>query len=557
MTTIPISSNFYQLIRDQTINDHNDALVELITNSIDAYKRSNQKDNKIIDIYWENDSITVIDQAIGLDSHGLNRCFLQVGNYTSSYGHRGFFSRGAKDVSALGNLTITAIKDNKISQCLLTNNLMGSQSIMDQEVTAKDRLDYKIANNGLHFKVSLLDTYKLSADKINDKVNKLTKHFNLRGYFSDTSYIITSYWPNSTNINPNQKLHHKYENPEGTLLVEIYGNLEKFGYPEATYTFSLWKSEFPLGDPIAETDNRYIEFGIKVFSNQNIHDNCTLYPQIRYESNIAYLFGELHCDYIDVLMNQYLDIDAFDKSKNPFPIIDSGRVNGVNRAHPFTKALYEYPYQRLLYILSDLSNKVDDQHEMDLGDLAQLFDDQIDCDVLQSLQTTYGRFDPNLIKKIKNNIVNTNDITENNDLPYSKNRIKHNVDDLMGQPKRLQIVPRFTSDKLKNNVDYEVKKTLMGYVIYVSTTSSLLKDYVNHNQETKEITGFSSIHTRVILTGILVNAVCDILTGNNMNNNLYNVYDVFNKFNHYYGLVKPVLYKNIVEKPTLRNIMNE
>lgn len=563
MTTIPISTTFYQLIRDQTINEHNDALVELITNSVDAYKHSsisaqselranrNQSDNKQIDIYWESNSITVVDQAVGLDAEGLNRCFLQVGNYTSSHGNRGFFSRGAKDVSALGDLTITAIKDNKLSQCILTNSLKGNLSIIDQDATAEDHEHYKIINNGLHFNIALLPTYHLIPEKINEKINKLTKHFSLRGYFSDESYTITSHWPNTNT------LQHKYVNPTGELIVDIFGTLEKFGYPEAAYTFSLWKSELPLGDPISETDNRYIDFGIKIFSGSNIHDNSTLYPQIRYESNIAHLFGELHCDYIDVLMNQYLDIETVDKVKNPFPIIDSGRINGINRNHPFTKALYEIPYQRLIYILNDLSNKIDGQHEIELNDLAKLFDEDIDLEVLQSLKTTYGRFDPNLIGKITNNIINNNNnITENNDLPYSSEQIKQNADDITGKPKRLQITPRFTLEQFKNDVDYEVRKTLVGYVIYISTTTSLLKNYVNHDPVTKEITGFSSIHARIILTGILVNAVCDILTSNNMSNDLYNIHDIFNKYNFYYGKVKPILYKNIVDNPTLNKIIN-
>ena len=60
--------------------------------------------------------ISVTDRAIGLTSEDAEKCFLTVGNYTSHETSRGFFSRGAKDVSNIGHVTFETIKDGLYSK---------------------------------------------------------------------------------------------------------------------------------------------------------------------------------------------------------------------------------------------------------------------------------------------------------------------------------------------------------------------------------------------------------------------------------------------------------
>ena len=106
MSFINISERAYKYIRQFTIKNINDALVELITNATDAYNKT-QYIERVIKINIYNESrITVTDCAIGLTSDELSKAFLQVGNYTADDTSRGFFSRGAKDISALGNMTL-------------------------------------------------------------------------------------------------------------------------------------------------------------------------------------------------------------------------------------------------------------------------------------------------------------------------------------------------------------------------------------------------------------------------------------------------------------------
>jgi len=108
---IKINERAYKFIRGSAINSIIDIFVELITNSDDAYDKGNIKE-KIIDIELNyNGILTIRDQAIGLYGGEMEKCFLQIGNFTSVENNRGFFSRGAKDICALGNIKFESIKN--------------------------------------------------------------------------------------------------------------------------------------------------------------------------------------------------------------------------------------------------------------------------------------------------------------------------------------------------------------------------------------------------------------------------------------------------------------
>ena len=110
---IKFNERAYKFIRGSAVSQIIDALIELITNSDDAYDKGKIK-NKDIHIHLNyRGQLIVTDQAIGLTSDQMRKCFLQVGNFTSTNDNRGFFSRGAKDISALGDIYFESIKDNK------------------------------------------------------------------------------------------------------------------------------------------------------------------------------------------------------------------------------------------------------------------------------------------------------------------------------------------------------------------------------------------------------------------------------------------------------------
>ena len=162
LSFIGISERAYKYIRQFTIKSIDDALIELITNSVDAYNKTTYETRLIeIDIIDEV-AVKVRDRALGLTAKQLELCFLQVGTYTSDNTSRGFFSRGAKDISALGDIYFNAIRDNKYSQCLLNTDAYGMINTADIDVTEDIRMTYCIPNpcNGLEVMLKLLPNFQ-------------------------------------------------------------------------------------------------------------------------------------------------------------------------------------------------------------------------------------------------------------------------------------------------------------------------------------------------------------------------------------------------------------
>ena len=128
---LSIGSRAYKYIRMGAVKNVVDALIELITNSHDAYNKDStlsKPHNIRIKPYYTGrkyiEKVSLIDNAIGLTGDEMERNFLTVGNYTSESGSRGFFSRGAKDISNIGNVTFQSIKNNKYSKVEI-NSIIG------------------------------------------------------------------------------------------------------------------------------------------------------------------------------------------------------------------------------------------------------------------------------------------------------------------------------------------------------------------------------------------------------------------------------------------------
>ena len=163
---LTIGSRAYKYIKMGAVKNVYDGLIELITNAHDAYGKDSslQAPYEIcIGALFENKKalkqISVTDRAIGLTSEDAKKCFLTVGNYTSHETSRGFFSRGAKDVSNIGHVTFETIKNDIYSKVEINTDGMGRLTISDQAVTDEIRTNLKIQNNGLKVTVDLLKPF--------------------------------------------------------------------------------------------------------------------------------------------------------------------------------------------------------------------------------------------------------------------------------------------------------------------------------------------------------------------------------------------------------------
>ena len=216
---IKINERAYKFIRGSAINSIIDIFVELITNCDDAYDKGNIKD-KIIDIELDYDGVLIItDQAIGLYGDEMERCFLQVGNFTSVENNRGFFSRGAKDICALGDIKFESIKNSKYSIVLLNSNARG-KLIKNNEPIFENNLGIK--NNGLKVTINLIKD--LNIPKPNYILQNFCRHISLRNILNKSKCSIS--FKNSPNFEFNFKIFDfKYNFPiTETLLYISYNN---------------------------------------------------------------------------------------------------------------------------------------------------------------------------------------------------------------------------------------------------------------------------------------------------------------------------------------------
>lgn len=356
---INIDPRAYNFMKQSAITSLEDAIIELITNADDAYNKKNQKTPRKFNIEIDsiNRTLIVRDHALGLFAEGMEKCFLQVGKFTSDENSRGFFSRGAKDISALGDTTFESIKDNKYSKITLDSNSMGSLDIVNTEANQLIRTQLKIPNNGLQVSIKIDDKHSIDTFEYYKKI--IPKIASLRNICSSKRNIITLIYNNeSTTL--------RYHFPVGLPVLDITFNVPGFG-KEAT--FMVYKSDKPFDK---KDNNMLNEFGFIISSEKVIHDIITFEKEFKYNPDLRYFFGNLHSDYINKLLREY-DSNSKNK-KNPFPIIDPNRINGINKKHPFFKNLIRLPMQRLKLLLEEIEEDetTDSIMSIDLGEFSNL-----------------------------------------------------------------------------------------------------------------------------------------------------------------------------------------
>lgn len=328
LEVLHIDPRMYKFICQQAITNIEDALVELITNSIDAYSKVDKEVNIIdINLDYTTRILSVVDYALGMTEQEMIEKLFYVGRRTNT-GTRGYFSRGAKDICALGNVEFESVKDNNYSKCFINSNGECGVLVHSTPLSNKE----SISN---YMKVSLQLKEFIRVDNV---IENLQKHCALR----DILHL-------SKNIIKFNNIQLKYNFPNGELICDIEYNIP--GYPDALARFMLYKSPDPIPEPSVE---RFLEYGILVSSKYAIHESSCLYSILRHNPAMPHLFGTLKCEYIDKLMEE---IEAGETAKNPFPIVDHSRINGLNRAHPFTQALFSLPYQRISYVLNQINEQ--------------------------------------------------------------------------------------------------------------------------------------------------------------------------------------------------------
>lgn len=349
---ITIDERMYRYVRQFAIKNVYDAVVELLTNSNDAYVRAGTAHKHYwIKIFSETQKMVVLDNATGLSGQKMRECFLTVGAYTSSVESRGFFSRGAKDISILGNVTFESIHNNLYSRCTIDVNAYGMMHESDVPATQEIRNRLGISSgNGMSVTLDILPTIHID-DPIMLSMN-IRKRASLRDILLDqTNDVYFEYFYPGNLPAYREKLRYVY--PEGHLVLDLQYVVAGYDVPAR---FVLYQSDKPISQPMK--DNQ-LEFGFLIKSGRSIHEVSTLDERFRWHPYIDRVYGYLQCDYINELLH------AMDQhgptTLNPTTIIDPSRFTGLNRDHPFTQALFSIPLVRLDFILKQLDASLSSQ----------------------------------------------------------------------------------------------------------------------------------------------------------------------------------------------------
>lgn len=379
---VTLSGRLYDVVRQTSIRNVEEAMVELITNSIDAY---NKAGIEIMDIWIEilrlppshnKTNVSVTDKARGMTKDEMVNCLLTIGSYTADSSSRGLIGRGCKDCSFLGDITFTCIKDGLLNTLVLRQNRTAEFLVEDQAVTDDIRKSFGIVENGC--RVDLLVNAKI-VPEIKQCYGALKNNIYLRDIYSKAYVVLKESVPTdqtqtivpkipgvyvddfSTTINFDQRIVYIY--PERKLVISCDYPLPAYN---TTAHLEIYRNKVKMPFP-KRADQR--QFGINVRSSRTIFENSALYYEggakvqdYIFNPNIQYISGSLTCDAIEQIAKDA--IDGKTTADNPYLVIDPNRRGGLMKEHPFTAALYQYAY----YMLSIIIQRVQDAHEEEIID---------------------------------------------------------------------------------------------------------------------------------------------------------------------------------------------
>ena len=251
---LQIDPRAYNMMKSSTITNIYDAIIELTTNCDDAYGKSKIETNKKMEIEidyspfsdTEHSGILIIrDHALGLTSHQMEKCFLQVGQFTANDTSRGFFSRGAKDITALGIVTFEAIKDNKYSKITLDTESYAQIYEQDIDVTEEIRKKLKMDVNGLQVSIMVEKKFPIVGHEILEK--EIPSLVSLRNIFNSKHNHITLSTRNYLGDPENNKTSRlSYNFPEGVPVLELTFQVPNF---DVEANFIVYKSDTAFEKP--------------------------------------------------------------------------------------------------------------------------------------------------------------------------------------------------------------------------------------------------------------------------------------------------------------------
>lgn len=336
----------FKQLADQTIKkDPVRALVELITNSDDSYKRLErlgiEHDGQITMKFKrtrDRGKFIVIDHAEGMGSEKMDQAVGVYGSKTHGFeagqGGRSFWGRGLKEaILSMGQGFVKSIHNNFLHESLL--NIRKYEREVPRETVQIHKDDLEIPSRGTH--VTLVATRSgITIPQFETLKRSLELYFSLHDILSSPNRNV---W--LTELDHNDDVKHEvklsYVSPKGQLVLKKNHKLRDFN--DADVSLQVFKSD----EELPGREDGYIrQNGVLICSKGAIHD-ITLF---KYEGEelALNLFGRLTCDKIDELL------------RDDEPIITDSR-DGMDWSHPLNKTLRLFAERELETYVSEERKK--------------------------------------------------------------------------------------------------------------------------------------------------------------------------------------------------------
>lgn len=332
------------------------ALVELITNSDDSYKRLEGRGlfatgNIAVEVVrkHKNAIFRVIDQAEGFDATTMDERVGGFGSDTSGLTKgldvRGFFGRGLKEaILGLGNGSVESIIDGHLYQCSLDEEACYRRKDpinIDKDGRKEFAQRFGIDRSGTIISITVTKE-GINIPQIDNLIYQLERYYSLREINASdkrTVYLIEK--DEKGKSKNSHKL--KYQEPMGKEVL-FKKDISIDGYPEAKLDIHIFKATVPLTQ-----DGLCREGGILIKGRNAIHD-ISLFG---FDGNpyAQKIFGKVRCKYIDDLL------------KREEPIL-SDRRDGLDWNHPLCKALKKGVEKELKAIVDEIRKEEENQKKV-------------------------------------------------------------------------------------------------------------------------------------------------------------------------------------------------
>jgi hypothetical protein len=356
-----------------------EALLEILTNSDDAYESLNNNSlNYLGDVRIEYDRggkknptiLRVKDKAIGMSFEQMKDKLMTYHKKTSTTS-RSFFGRGLRDVTALGDVRVSSIKDGLFSEVIMYQDLNVVANANNEKPTKDEIKDLGTKKHGTTIEVIIPAGSKMEYNPYVDTIiHTLPRHYAL-------SRVLDSKHKTLNLTIVTDKKEHKivHVEPDGELIFEKNIEIPKY---KTTSKFRLYKLKNLVEENYSDA---FRTTGISVFGKKTCFQKNFLDRNIDREPLAQRYYGYLECEHLDFLMKEWHDNATKNKkqsSLNETFILNPTRTEGIKRNHPFAIELFKEPIKILKKFIDE--DKKDNSSNQKDEKLSKLVDEMMkDC----------------------------------------------------------------------------------------------------------------------------------------------------------------------------------